>query len=152
MHFKCFLIVVASFLLSACSSISMLFSGYQGNHLHSLSFDSSTELPHDIPLTIDIVFLNSAEAQQVIQNMTNEQWFTSKTVIQARLGGQVLIKSIELVPGLVNRTMNIEDTYRSAHQVIVIPRFGKKMTIPKSFKHPVLSFTEQGLLSIDEHD
>lgn len=152
MNFKCFSVIVMVMFLLACSSISMSLPGYQGSYMKSVTVVSNGKLPNNIPLAIDIIFIGSATAQQSLKGMTNEQWFTRKPQLLAMFNEQLDVISVELVPSYTEITLDVKDDFRSATQIIVIPRWGKKMTIPQSFKHPVLSFTAQGLVSIDEHD
>ena len=152
MNFKCFSVIVTVILLSACASISMSLPGYQGSYIKSVTVVSNGNLPDNIPLAVDIIFISSAKAQQSLKGMTNEQWFARKPQLLAMLNEQLDVMNVELVPSYSKITLDVKDDYRRATKVIVIPRRGNKMTIPQSFKHPVLSFNDQGLVSIDEYD
>lgn len=100
-------------ILSACSS----------NTIKNIQVEALADCNRNMPVAMDILFIEDKELVSLLSDLSGPQWFTKKEELLIRYRQKISLASFEIVPLSILPSLQLPDNYSDAEHVLLFANY-----------------------------
>jgi hypothetical protein len=122
------LLLLTVFLVTGCSgNTNFSLRGFSNsNSLSEVSVEATKGSNHNMPVALDLLFINDSKLTPYLASLSSPEWFARKQELMMRYQQQIILTSIEVVPLSDIPSLALPNGHKDAKNVVMFANYTKE--------------------------